>query len=421
VTATGELQVRPLRHGELELYHQINAASFGLILDPAQLESKRLLVDYDRWYLAEIAGEVCGGTGSFHTELTLPGGSTVPAAAANDAGVLATHRRRGVFSALMERQLRDLRDLGEVVALLHASEGSVYSRFGYGVATSVRQVNVQSRRVEFRSDCPDTSGRTRIVDRHAAIEACSAVHARACTQRAGGIARSADWWQLVLGDAESFMGGGLGRLVVLHLDESGTANGYAIYHLVEDWSTGQAEHVLAIWELLGESIPIEVALWKLLLSHDLVTRVQGYIATDHLLWNVVEDPRQIHIDYEQDRLWLRLLDVEAALSSRSYAASEILGGVGSSKLSFGVRDPLLSELAGSYTLEVDQGVGTCSRSAAPADLLLDISSLSACCLGGSSFRRLVRAGQIVEITAGAAALADQLFSIDPLPWCWVCF
>ncbi|MEX0768209.1 MAG: GNAT family N-acetyltransferase, partial [Microthrixaceae bacterium] len=362
MTSGDPLQVRLLGQGELELYHQINAASFGLILDPAQLESKRPLVEFDRWYLAEFDGEVCGGTGSFHTELTVPGGSSIPAAAANDAGVLPSHRRLGVFSALMERQLRDLRDSGEVVALLHASEGSIYSRYGYGVATSVRQVSVQARRVQFRSDCPDPSGTTRIVDRATAIEPCAAVHARACSQRVGGVARTADWWELVLGDAESFMGGGQGRLVVLHLDEAGTADGYAIYQIAEDWSTGQAEHVLAIWELLGETISVELALWRMLLSHDLVSRVQGFIATDHLLWNVVVDPRQIHVDYEQDRLWLRLLDVEAALSARSYATSDMLNGVDSCKLVFGLRDALLSEMAGSYTLDVQHGVGTCTRS-----------------------------------------------------------
>ncbi|MHB1138532.1 MAG: GNAT family N-acetyltransferase [Microthrixaceae bacterium] len=401
---------------ELERYHRIDAAAFGLPPNTEQLASKRPLIQAGRWFLAELDGEGCGGAGSFESRLTLPGGATVPVAAVSDVGVLPTHRRRGVLSALMRTQLADRRELGDVAAVLHASEAGIYRRFGYGTATRWRHVSLDRRRAAFRADWPDPGGRVSMVSPAQAHDICAAVHERRSATSAGGLARSDAWWEIVLGEVPSYIGGGTRRLVIVHHDDSGTADGYAIYELTEDWSTGQANHLLEVWELVGVDEAVELALWRVLLDHDLVARVEGPIAVDHVLRETLADPRQMRTVIEQDLLWLRLLDIGAALSLRAYP-----GAATDESLVFGVDDRLFPDASGSYELEVTEGRGVCRRSHADADLVLDVAELGTCVLGGGSFRRLVRAGRVEERTPGAAARADRVFGIDPLPWCWVRF
>lgn len=413
VTSPSPIAVRTLGPDELELYHRVDAAAFGLPPDAAQLESKRPLIDLGRFYLAELDGIACGGAGSFATELTVPGGATLPVGAVSDVGVLATHRRRGVLTALMHRQLRDLRAGGAALAVLHASEAGIYRRFGYGTATRWRHISVENRRSAYRDDWPDPGGRSLITPRGEAAAVCAGVHDRVRRSRPGGLARSEAWWQVVLGDAESYLGGGPRRLVLVHRSRSGDADGYAIYEVAEDWSSGRAEHTLTVWELVGETPGIELALWRVLFDHDLVHHVETPIATDHVLWNVLADPRQARTLLDQDLLWSRLLDVEVSLAARSY------DGTGS--VVFEVGDPVFADASGTYALDVDADGASCTRTTDAADLVLGVSELSACFLGGNSFRRLVRAGQVREHTPGAAQRADRLFGVDPVPWCWVRF
>ena len=403
---------------ELELYYRINCAAFGVTFDRAAFDSRRPTLDIGRSLLATLDGAPCGGAASLRTELTLPGGAAVATAAVTDVGVLPTHRRRGVVSALMAHQLRDCRDRGDVLAVLHASEAGIYERFGYGVATRWRLVELDARRAAFRSDWPDPGGSLRHVRRDAAdtLVACAGVHDRARLAHPGGLARSEAWWRVVLGDAATYQGGGSDRQVILHLDDAGDPDGYVIYQVTQDWSAGQAEHSIEVWELVGaghHGPQVELALWRAMLDHDLVAKVDGPIAIDHALFDVVADPRQARTRWDQDLLWVRLLDVRGAFEARAY------GSDGS--FSFDLVDRHLPEQAGTHRLSVSDGVARCERTDDEPDLVLDVSELGTVLLGGGSLRRAVRAGRVGERTPGAAAGADALLAVWPMPWCWVRF
>ena len=397
----------------LETYHRVDSAAFGDPPDPRHRAAKRPLVDPTRWYLAELDGEPCGGVGSFATHLSLPGGATVPVGGVSDVGVLPTHRRRGVLSALMERQLHDLAERGDVAAVLHASEASIYRRFGFGPAVRWRQIAIDVRRAPFHDRWPDPGGSYRLVPRQEAHVACAAIHDRAMRARHGSLARSSEWWQVVLGDVELYLGGGERRMVILHLDRSGTPDGYVIYEVAQDWSGGQAHHRLDVWELVGADPSVELGLWRTVLDHDLVASVSGPVPVDHPLFDVVVDPRQVRTRWDQDLLWARLLDVPAALGSRTYDED--------GALRLGVSDRAHPSAAGTYELVVEGGKGRCERVGGGGELVLDVADLGACWLGGASFRRLARGGRVVEAVDGAARSADRLFATDPAPWCWVRF
>ncbi len=397
----------------LEELYRTDAAAFGGPVDPAQCAAKRPLIQADRFHLAELDGVWAGAAGSFPVRLTLPGGAGVAAAAISDVGVVPTHRRRGVLSAMISHQLDDLARRGESIAVLHASEAGIYRRFGFGPATRWRQLRADARRVRFRDDVVGSGGSLRVVDRAEAWHLCPQVHDRVRRRVPGGLSRSEDWWAVVLGDAETYIGGSPRRLVMVHADDAGSPDGYAIYEVREDWSSGQAQHHLSVWELVGEHPGAEVALWRALMHHDLVATVTGPIAIDHILWDVVEDPRQVGIDWQQDLLWARLLDVATVLSARTYR--------GSGRVVVEVDDEFRPDCGGTFSLDVDAGVGTCTRVERPAHMTLSASDLAGMVLGDSSFRRLARAGRIRSADPGALVLADHLFGVDPLPWCWVRF
>ena len=403
---------------ELELYYRINCAAFGVTFDRAAFDARLPTLDLGRSFLATIDAEPCGGAASLGTELTLPGGTAVATAAVTDVGVLPTHRRRGVVSALMGHQLRDCRDRGDVLAVLHASEAGIYERFGYGIATRWRLVELDARRAAFRADWPDPGGSLRHVrrDADATLVACAAVHQSARMAHPGGLARSEAWWRVVLGEAATYQGGGSDRQVILHLDDAGEPDGYVIYQVTQDWSAGQAEHSIEVWELVGSGAhapQVELALWRAMLDHDLVARVDGPIAVDHPLFDVVADPRQARTRWDQDLLWVRLLDVGAAFEARGYATD--------GTFSFELLDRHLPEQAGTHRLSVSGGAAVCTPSDDGPDLVLDVSELGAVLLGGGSLRRAVRAGRVDERTPGAAALADAMLAVWPMPWCWVRF
>lgn len=397
----------------LATYGRVDAAAFGGPVSSAQSASKRPMIDPARWFLATLDDEPCGGTGSFATELTLPGGAIVPAAAVSDVGVLPTHRRRGVATALMACQLDAAAAAGDAVAVLHASDAGIYGRFGYGVATRWRQIRIDARRVALRADRPTAGGRTRLVTRGAAARICPQVHDAARLATAGGLARSAAWWDVVLGDSGAYLGGDPEQLVMVHEDETGAPDGYAIYRVHQDWSAGQAAHTLAVWELVGIDAGVELDLWATLAAHDLVDAVTGPIRVDHELRDVVVDGRQVGVVWDQDLLWLRLLDVEAVLGARAAGSED--------RIVVEVEDGFAPHAGGRFVLEGDAGQLRCGRTDRPADARLDVAELAALSLGGGSARALARAGRIELSEPDAALRIDRLLRTDPQPWCWVRF
>lgn len=400
--------------GALSAYLGAGYAAFGFPVDRAHLRTKAGLVDPARYLLAELDGEPVGGTGSYALELTLPGGVQLPVAAVSDVGVAPSHRRHGVASGLMRTQLRSFVDAGVPLAVLHASEAGIYRRFGFGPCTRWRQVRMDARRVRFRDDFPDAGGSLQVLQRQDALEPCARVHDRSRRVRNGGLSRPDSWWPVIMADTDVYLGGTEDHLVMTHRRAGGDVDGYAIYKVDHDWGRGQANHTLKVWELLGETTRVELALWRALAEHDLTAAVTGPIAVDHPLFDVAVDCRQVGVDWEQDLLWARPLDVVQVLSARRYCTA--------GRLVLGVDDPLMPELGGGFVLEVDPaGVAGCSRSAEPPQIRLAMSELGRVLLGGCSFRQLVRAGQAWVIDEEVASEADSMFSVDPLPWSWVRF
>jgi predicted acetyltransferase len=357
----------------------------------------------DRIHAAFDDGAVVGSGGAFPFETSIPGGF-IRAAGVTLVGVLPTHRRRGILRSLMREQLDDVHERGEPMAYLWASEDALYGRYGYGVASFSGNVELSRDRAAFYRDF-EPAGTIRLVSVGEAIEPFSEIQRRAAAQHPGMFVRTPEWWRSRrLADPEWGREGG-GEMVRALLEIDGRPAGYALYRLHFSMERGIPNGFTSVIEAVADSAVATRELWRFLLDIDWMERVRaGLIPLDHELFLLLREPRRLTFN-QRDGLWVRLVDLEAALNARSYQAGE----------------PVVVEVADEFcpwnegTWEL--GSEGASRSSQAPELRLDVSALGSTYLGGFTFGQLARAGRIEELENGALDRADTLFRTDRYPWC----
>jgi predicted acetyltransferase len=368
-----------------------------------QMESLGRLMPAERMHGAWDGGRVVGGAGAFPFQLTVPGGR-IPAAGVSVVGVLPTHRRRGVLTAMMRAQLDDCRARGEAVAYLWASEDRIYGRFGYGLASLTGEIDVARDRSEFAAPF-EPFGATRLVPLAEAEAFVAPVWERVATDTPGMFARTPAWWQTrALADPEWRRGGG-GELRCVVLEADGGPVAYALYRITLAFDRGVSTGSVNVVEALGDSPRATRAIWRYLLDMDWVARVRGgLLPLDHPLLLLAAEPRQLRFSV-RDGLWVRLVDVGAALSARTYAAP--------GSVVVDVADTFCPWNAGRWRV----GDGGATRSTEEPDLRCDVTALGSVYLGGFTWAQLAQALRVEEIRPGALARADALFRTARAPWC----
>jgi predicted acetyltransferase len=360
-------------------------------------------VPAERLHAAFDNGAVVGSGAAFPFEMSVPGGF-VRAAGVTLVGVLPTHRRRGVFRALMQAQLVDVHERGEPIAYLWASDDALYGRFGYGIASFSGNIEVLRDRAAFYRE-HESTGATRLVDVEEAIEPFSAIQRRAAAQHPGMFVRTPEWWRSRrLADPEwSRAGGGEMKRALLELE--GRPAAYALYRLHFSAERGIPNGFTNVIEAVGDSPEATRAIWRYILDIDWMERVRAdLLPLDHELFLLLREPRRLRFNY-RDGLWVRLVDVEAALNARTYKPGN--------PVTVEVADELCQWNAGVWAL----GPEGAARSTGEPELRCDISALGSVYLGGFTFGELARAGRVEGLVDGALDRADALFRADRYPWC----
>ncbi len=351
--------------------------------------------------------EVVGTSGSFVSPTTVPGGAKLPAALVTIVTVAATHRRRGLLTNMMKRLLEGAHERGEPIATLWASESIIYGRFGYGMAGQHYDVKIASDRAAFRH-LPEIAGSVRYADRKLVREAGPGIWDRAAANRPGMPDRHETKWQSDMPLPEDESKPEKRRFYAAY-EENGRVDGYVSYKTV-DKDRGMGESDVHVEDFIAATDAAHAALWQFILNMDLIEDVlYGTMPLDDPLWWMLEDPRHLKRT-PYDAIWLRLLDIERALSARTY--SEPLDVV------FSVEDEFCPWAAGSYRLTADgSGKAECRRTEDAADIVLPAASLATCYFGSVKFADLARAGRAVEKTDGALLRADRAFAAELEPWC----
>jgi len=404
-----DVELRPIDLAELPGFYRALAETFGE--DPRDDDREQFARTFEpeRSIAAFDGGEVVATAGAYSLQMTLPGGPR-PVAGVTIVGVLPTHRRRGLLTEMMRRQLTELQERQrEPVAALWASEGGIYGRFGYGVAARQVGLTGDKTRMRLRPGTSVGSGRVVLAGPERARPQEISVYEQVRPATVGFLGRSDAWWDRLFWDPEHVRSGATARRHALYYEQDGTVTGYVTYRLKEDWGPGRNDSEVRVQDLLATTPAAYAALWAYVAGIDLHPQLRKDRAPlDDPVQHLLADARALRPEV-YDSLWVRLADVGRALAGRAYSAPV--------DVVLQVADEFCPWNAGRWRLSGDESGATCERSTDPADLVLTAAELGSVHLGGPTLAGLAAAGRVEERTAGAVRAASRAFAEDRQPWC----
>lgn len=403
--------VRPLRDSdEFAAWARMTSDAYGMDWHEGGLRNARGSVDLRRTLAVfdETAGNpVVGGAVVYSRALTVPGAVQQVAGVAMVA-VAPTHRRRGLLTAMMRRQLTDLYEGGgEAVAALNASEAVIYGRFGYGPATRLARYEGDKRRMRLRGDVDTGEGTIRLLDRETARPLIEKAYDTARARTVGWLERTAPFWEARLLETEQVRGGATRLRYAVHTEPGGAVTGYALYRLRAGFGTPEHPGTVQVVELAATTRQAYAALWDYLVGIDIHFRLTYDGAPDEALPHLLVDARAVRA-VEQDNVWVRLVDVGRALAGRRYGTPL--------DVVLEVEDPFCPWNTGRYRLTADGERVECARTRQAADLRLGAAELGAAYLGGTTLAALGAAGRVTELRRGALARASAAFRGEREPF-----
>jgi len=368
-----------------------------------QVHALQRVMPPHRVHTAWEDGGIVGAAGSFPFDLTVPGGH-ISAAGITIVAVLPTHRRRGILRQLMRAQLAACRERGEPLAYLWAAEDTIYNRFGFGLASLSADIDLQRDRSTFYKSLQPPVGATLLSLKDAQAQIAPLYE---CVAQAtpGMFARTPDWWQVrTLADPQ-WRRGNAGELQCVVLELDGGAFAYALYRITPSFDRGVQTGTIQVVEAIGTSPKATHAIWRYLFDIDWMARVTAsLLPVDHPLLLLSAEPRRLRFTM-RDGVWVRLVDVGAALSARSYARGN--------PVVVEVCDEFCTWNNGRWWIGADR----IERTAEAADIRCSADVLGSAYLGGFTWTRLSQALRLEELTPDAAERADSIFLHRSAPWC----
>lgn len=377
------------------------------------VEARRVSVEIERCIGAfDGGGRLCGVARAFATPLTVPGGE-VTAGAVSAVGVLPTHTRQGHLTRMMHHQLGDIAARGEAVAVLIAAEYPIYGRYGYGPAAEAVTLRLDATVAAWRDE---PAGSVEIVANDTFAKVVGELYERARRANPGHIGCDAIRWEREAGVAPLHDGEDDRRRDATKLvwrDEAGEPQAATSYQVDESWVHNRPANTVRCDMLVATSDRAEHEMLRFLAAIDWVTQVRVSLRpVDDPAPLALVDGRVARLDDRSDHLWVRVLDVPAALTARRYATT--------GSLVVEVDDPL-GYAHGRFRLDATGDTVACTPTTADADLAVPVGALGAAYLGGQSWARLDAAGWVDERRPGAVADASALFAAPRAPWGAVTF
>ncbi|HUF94921.1 MAG TPA: GNAT family N-acetyltransferase [Acidimicrobiia bacterium] len=379
--------------------------TYGVDYNPDE-DTFRSILDIDRAFGHFDGDGMVSTIGAYSLEMTIPG-NVVSCGGTTVVTVSPTHRRRGLLTEMMRRHFDDVLEREEPIAALWASESEIYGRFGYGRASTTAEITVHRRGQPLSRHAPATQP-VRLVDLDEAKSLLPPFHDRFRLGQPGMFRRWPEWWEArVFSDFPSRRGGATAaRWAVVDGDDG--IDGYAKYRTKSGpGDDGHSGTEMMITDLFAESPEGWASLWSYLLSHDLVAKFTARLRSPQdPIFDLLTGPRRAQAEID-DGLWVRVMDVPDALTSRHYEGA--FTGV------IKVHDPM-GLAGGTFQLETFPEGSECTPATGDPDISLDIEDLGAVYMGTGGFRRLARSGRISGSDEALKA-ADLAFGWDPQPWC----
>jgi predicted acetyltransferase len=359
-------------------------------------------------------GRMCATSRVFASRLTVPGGD-VAAGAVSAVGVLPTHRRQGHLTRMMRALFDDSAARDEPVQVLIAAEYPIYGRFGFGPATEACRLRLDAS-ARWRSE---PTGSVELVDGETFAKVAEQLYDRVRRETTGHmdfLDRATTEWRAYAGLDPLHDGHDDERRnapKVVWRDRDGEVQATTAYSATEGSKDNRPAGRLRADLLVAATAEAEHELLRFLASVDWVTIVDvGLRAIDDPAPLALVDGRMAVLADHFDHLWLRVLDVPAALTARRYSVPV--------DLVIEVDDPG-GYASGRFRLDGGPDGAECGRTDAEPDLAVPAPALGAAYLGGTGWARLAAAGWVDERTPGAVDRAAIAFSTSRAPWAAVGF
>ncbi len=389
----GTIDIRIARADDFTAMAVFDGNVFSSPWSEKLLEPAKATLDFDRFRVAHDGDTLVGVGGSYAQEVTVPGGAQVRSGGVTWIAVAPTHRRQGLLTRLMGELHDDIDARDESLAMLTASEGGIYGRFGYGIASYIRVIEIDRRRVQVAQEFRPPPGSVRM----SALDdpELPKIYDRYRRQRVGEIDRTPEADELFRVEQ------GDGVSVAIHAD------GFATWKVKANWNAGHPAHELTLSDVVALTPEAHAALWHTILSVDLVGPITGFrvVAIDDGLPYIVTDQRAIRTTNVNDMLWVHISDVGAALRARTYGTDDALVV----EVDLGNRAERWRVIGGSANAEA-------KKVRSRPDLAMNRAALGAIYLGGVRPSTLARVGRITG-KPDAIRRADAFFMADRLPHC----
>jgi predicted acetyltransferase len=397
------VEIRAVTADEMPQLDKIGSYAFANNEDRPEDQQTRI----PEWTLcAFVDGQLAASHAAYPFRMRFNG------AAANAAGVTAVStypefRRQGLLRQIMEHTFPDQREQGQSIALLWASFGAIYPRFGYGAGTTQVHYEIDPRYAAFEDGdpSPGTVSLMAIDDAKEIMESGYIEHSR---PRNLMLHRAPQMWQ-----ARRIERDKLKNHYAIYRNEAGEPRGYIQY--TTKWKDdGGIEpgpnQVLDIGDLIALDLEAYRGLWESLRKHDLVERITWRaVPEDDPMPSLLLESRELR-RRTTDGVWLRVVDAEAALPQRPYADR--------GEITIAVTGDDLSEWNnGNFLLETDGERSEVTRTDREADITMPPRTLASLISGHDSATHLARAGLLEARDKQALRTADRLFETAYRPDC----
>ena len=389
-------ELRNVTPDEFERWMRVESRAHGNRFnhDPEEL---RPHFDLSRTIAVVDEGQIVGGAHSHLLEMSVPGGVATVAGVSN-VEVQPTHTRRGIMTSMMRHQIDGIHERDEPLAALFATESAIYGRFGYGVGSVHESWTIDKRHTTYNRR-PDSPGTIAFVDPADIGKELPDVFRRGTEGRPAVFQRAPHHWERDSRDPIHSQGGQGGIFYAAYI-ENGRIDGYVNYRTQRP--------AVIVNELMATTPDASAALWRFCFDLDLHERTDAIKrpVDDPLPW-LLADPRRLQRS-ARDGLWVRIVDVAAALQLRQYLSND--------RLTLQIRDDFCSWNNRCFELDGSLEGATCRPSAGSPDLTITVGSLASAYLGAASFTTLAQAGLVDEHSPGVLARADRMFAVQLKPW-----
>ena len=334
-------------------------------------------------------------------------GAPVKMGGVTAVGTLPNYRRQGLLRQVMTEALHLMHEREQSLAILWASMGAIYQRFGYGLSTSSNRYSVDPRFAHFQGGS-SAPGSIELLEKDDAFPLMKQNYIEWVADRNLAIHRSTVLWRVgtLRADKKDHP-----VYCAIYRNPDGEVRGHAVYQTAEgNFPDTGPDQVMTVSDFIARDMDAYRGLWDYLKAHDLVRRIDFRgMPEDDPAPELLLEPRMLNRK-TQDGIWMRVVDAEKALAQRPYGSR--------GELTIAIEeDDLCPWNVGSFLLETDGPTASARKVERSPDITVSPNVLASLISGYRSATHFARAGKLSASNPEALKTADAIFRSEYAPYC----